>query len=144
MTIPTYQQARLQTVAFRGVRGAVNGVLEPHGLNTAQWIILGVLGERPGELRITDVATHLRVEDPLVTNLVRSLVNSGLVKSNPHRRDKRARVLELTAKGGQLVAKVEPELAAALAPIEACASPADWRTYFATLEKIIAATSPDD
>lgn len=143
MDRPTFQQAWLQTVAYRGIRDVVGGALAEHGINTSQWIILGLLDGRPGRLRVTDLARDLRVEDPLVTNLVRALTENELVKSTPHRRDKRARVLALTTKGHELVTKVEPALAAALAPIEACASPADWNTYYATLEKIVTATDSD-
>ncbi len=141
MERPTYQQAWLQTVAYRGIRDVVGSALKAHGINTAQWIILGLLGGGSERLRITDLARQLRVEDPLVTNLVRALVTAELVKSSPHRRDKRARVLELTTKGKKLIENVEPKLAKALAPVEACASPADWETYFAVLEDIIAATA---
>lgn len=144
MNRPTYNQALLQTVGYRSIRSVVNSVLEKYGLNTAQWVILGLVSEKPNKLRVTDAARELRVEDPLVTNLVQALVASDLVKSTSHKRDKRAKVLALTTSGEHLVTDIEPELTKALAPIEACASPADWETYFATLEKIITATGPDN
>lgn len=144
MNRPTFEQALLQTVAYRGIRETVGKVLDSYDLNVAQWIILGLLSRSSGQLRITDIAHQLRVEDPLVTNLLRPLVGNGLVASTPHRSDKRARVLSLTPKGDKLITKIEPELAKRLASVEACASPADWETYFATLEKIVAATSDDE
>lgn len=135
--IPIFKKALLQQSTYKVVKSLVDEVLEPHGLNTTQWMILSLVGKKPSKLRVKDIADLLKVEGAFVTNLVHKLDDAGWLKSKTHHSDSRARILLLTAKGRELLRKIEPELEDQLKPLEVGLSAKDLQTYFKVLGAFI-------
>lgn len=140
--LPTYKQALLQTVAYRNIQTEVNSVLQKYDLNTTQWIILGFVHDCPTVLRVTDIAELLQVEGPFITSLVRKLAHKSYVRLRAHPKDSRARLLELTNEGTQLVPEVEKELSAHLSKLIHGFPPEDLTKYFQILERLISNIEP--
>jgi DNA-binding MarR family transcriptional regulator len=133
-TLSTYQKSMRQMAAYRMLRARVNDVLASYGLNTTEWIILGLIYDHPNQLRVTDIARQIGVEGPLITKLVNELVKRAYLQSTPAKHDARARVFSLTPDSQKLVPKAERELATHLKILEKNLSEADLAAYFATLQ----------
>lgn len=89
------------------------------GLTTQQWmILLYVQGDKnipyseerfqDGGILASDIAEALNVSRPNITNLLQVLSDKGLIKQDKDPRDKRRKVLILTRKGEEAIAKVNP------------------------------------
>ena len=89
-------------------RVAVDRALKDIGLTHADYLVLGSLSEfirtgaQPSQRELADFAS---LEVMYVSKLVRGLERSGLVRRADHPDDPRAFQLELTARGGDLVAR---------------------------------------
>lgn len=132
--LPTYRKAILQVVAYRRLQATVGEVLAKFHLSTTQWIVLGLIHDSAGGLRVTDIAKALRVELPLITTITRSLTARHLMTSSRHARDKRAKVFTLTDDGRQKVAEVEQRLQDRFEKFEYGADEQEVSTYFRLLE----------
>jgi DNA-binding MarR family transcriptional regulator len=139
--LTTYQQARLQVVAYRVIQAIVGEVLAPYSLNTSQWVTIGYLSDVPEGLRVSAIADLLRVETPLVTALTQSLQKNGMITSETDERDKRAKLLRLTDKGREVVKEIEPILTERLDALDAGLTPEDVRTYFTVLQRVVEASA---
>jgi DNA-binding MarR family transcriptional regulator len=133
---PSYKKANLQFVAYRRIQTMVSSLLARFHLNTTQWIMLGLVNEAPTGLRVTDMAKVLQVEMPLITTTAHSLIASGLMHSQAHIRDKRAKMLTLTPKGEEYLGRVESFLSANMQKLEEGVDPSDMKLYFKMLQKI--------
>lgn len=131
--LPTYKKAMIQVAAYRRIRNAVNAVLNHFDLNATEWMILGVLYESATGMRITDIASVVDVEVPLVTRLSRALLKNGLIQAVPARRDRREKPLSLTQRGQRVISEVEQALTNSNRQLEAGLSKQDVSAYFATL-----------
>ncbi len=89
---------------FTRIISAVARTLQEHDLSVAQLALLYALDERT-DLRIGDVANELAVSLPTASRLVDDLVRQKLVDRKEDPTDRRARVLNLAAKGRAFVAK---------------------------------------
>jgi DNA-binding MarR family transcriptional regulator len=70
------------------------------GLNPTQAQILSLLRRRATEgLRLQEIAAHLAVKPPTVSDSVAALVEKGLVEKKPHLEDARSVAVVLTARG---------------------------------------------
>ena len=134
--LPSYKKANLQMVAYRRIQTAVSTLLKRFHLNTTQWIMLGLMSESKNGLRVTDMARALQVEMPLITTTAQSLISAGLMNSEAHSRDKRAKMLMLTPKGKERVSEVEAYLRNGLEKIEKDVDPKELNVYFKMLQKI--------
>src|SRR4051794_32235668 len=82
-------------------QAAQRDALKPHGLTHVQFVLLASLTwlNAEGPVSQKQLADHA-VTDPMMTSQVlRSLEAIDLVRRHPHPDDKRARSLEVTAKG---------------------------------------------
>lgn len=140
--LPTYKQALLEMVSYRNIRARVNQVLEIHQLNSTQWIILGLVGDHPNQMRVTDIARIIQVEGTFITNLVAELVKMGYVKLEKHPNDKRAKILGLTPDIMSKMQVIEQELTKQLGTFDAGTSPEERQLYFKVLESFISYTTP--
>lgn len=75
--------------------------LTAHGVARSEWRVLAVLREF-GELGVVDLADAALSPQPTVTHAVRRLEQRGLVTRRPGARDKRQRVVSLTASGRRI------------------------------------------
>lgn len=134
--LPSYKKANVQLVAYRHIQMAVSSLLMRFHLTTTQWIMLGLVHETPGGLRVTDIARALQVEMPLITTTARGMIAAGLLQATAHARDKRAKVLTLTNAGEAKFEQAESFLDSRMAGLEKGVEPQDMRRYFTMLQQI--------
>lgn len=139
----TYQQALLQTVAYRSVRSVVNNCLGKYGLNVSQWIVLGMVKDEPTRLRVTDIAAALRVEGAFITSVASKLADAGYLQFVDHPQDSRARLLKLTPAGRRLITKVEPQLDKRLKHLVRGLSSQELKSYFKVVEALVENTAAE-
>lgn len=137
-SMPAYEKARLQTVAFKHVRETVSATLKSFALNTTQWMVLGILNEAESSQKISTIAQNLQVEVPLITTLTQPLVASGFIEQHADARDRRSKPLSLTEAGIGLLQKIESRLASELQLLEAGIAEDSLEQYFHTLRQLIA------
>jgi DNA-binding MarR family transcriptional regulator len=77
------------------------------GLNPTQGQILVLLYQRPGGLRVSEIAEELMVSAPTVSDSVRVLANKAYVNKAKVAEDGRAVMLRLTTKGHKLVERLD-------------------------------------
>ena len=85
-----------------------------HGLTGTEFAILEVLYHR-GPLLLGEVQRKILVSSGGITYLVDRLEKRGLVERRPCAEDRRARYAALTAEGEQLIGRIFPEHAEAVA-----------------------------
>ena len=140
MTQSLYRDGALQVKAYRLLQAQVYGFLEDFGLNPTQWFVLGYLQEHKKGVRLTEIATLLSVETPLITMMADKLEEQGLVKRTTHPTDGRAKLLILTPKGSALLPKIEQQVREGLNRILQGLSQSELQTYQKVLKTIIANT----
>jgi DNA-binding MarR family transcriptional regulator len=103
--------------AFRGLirtLGLIERVMQPYfaqfGISGAQWGVLRTLhrAEQEGSagLRLTDLSERLLIRPPSVTGVIDRLERAGLVMRSSVKEDLRAKKVELTAQGRELLGRV--------------------------------------
>jgi DNA-binding MarR family transcriptional regulator len=93
--------------ASRRVSQIYDQHLEPFGLTVTQYSLLGHLAAFEG-VSIGELAEKLVMDPTTLTRNLRPLQRQGLVVVKPDRRDRRARSLQLTAKGRKVFEKAKP------------------------------------
>lgn len=89
----------------------VDEVLKPTGLTFARYELLTLLSfSRNGSLPMAKASARLQVHPTSVTNAVDRLETAGLVRRAPHPSDRRATLVEITARGRELAAAATTEL----------------------------------
>src|ERR1700722_4461920 len=89
----------------------INAALAPLGLTHVQFILLGCTwwlnqqGTVPNQLA---VASFAGADPKMASEVLRKLESSGLVKRSPDGNDGRAKVLEVTGEGAELLSKAIP------------------------------------
>jgi DNA-binding MarR family transcriptional regulator len=101
--------------AFRGVarqlRHQTQQTLAPWDVTPSQARALGVL-TRHGSMRLGALSEHLRIAPRSATEVVDALEEAGLVERHPDPCDRRATLVTLTARGGQVDAGIRAARAA--------------------------------
>ncbi|GHG20761.1 MULTISPECIES: MarR family winged helix-turn-helix transcriptional regulator [Amycolatopsis] len=115
----------LQQAAHRLRVAADRRCLAAAGITTAQ---LGALfAVREGGLTQRDLAARLGQRESAVTAMVTRLVEARLVAKQPHPREHRAVVLQLTAAGEEALTRVAPEIEEFNAQLRAVLGEAGFR-----------------
>lgn len=72
-----------------------------HGLSQTRFLILILIDRDPNVtgLTATELAAHLDVSKPVVSNTVQALLREGLLEATPHERDQRSRRFRLSPAG---------------------------------------------
>jgi DNA-binding MarR family transcriptional regulator len=96
-------------IVFNAVRNHFRMVESKAGVSGAQVWALGVLAERPG-IGVSELARAMRVHQSTASNLLRVLVDGGLVSSRRTEADRRAVELFLTPRGRRVLAKAPQPL----------------------------------
>lgn len=99
----------LEQLAFALVSVTSRALSEQGGqlqLTFQQWRALVVLGVATAPLRISDIARRIGASGPSTSRIVQRLQNHGLVEAATDRRDGRAVVVTMTAKGSAVRAAV--------------------------------------
>jgi DNA-binding MarR family transcriptional regulator len=95
------------------MRADIRRSVASRGLNPAQDAILRLLLARPAGLRVRDLAGHLGVRQPTVTDSVIALERKGLVRRQSDPADARATIVKVTSDAVAQPAAAVPSLAAA-------------------------------
>jgi DNA-binding MarR family transcriptional regulator len=101
--------------AFRAVsrqlRHQTQQALAPWDVTPSQARALGVLA-RHGPVRLGSLSEHLRIAPRSATEVVDDLATVGLVERHPDPADRRATLVALTARGGELATGIRAARAA--------------------------------
>lgn len=100
-----FNQYRLM---YRPFINLVNMQLEKYQLYSSQWAVLRLLMDK-GPHTFVDIANFMFIEKPSVTRLVQKLVELGYVETVAGR-DKREKLVQLTAYGEGLVQEIQAHL----------------------------------
>lgn len=87
------------------VKAHFQAVEQASGLGGAQVWALATIAQQPG-LGVGDLARRLSVRQPTASNLLKSLVDAGLVRTTKDTLDRRLSHLHITPSGRQRLAKV--------------------------------------
>ena len=88
----------------------INAGLRPFDLTHAQFVLLASLtwlvvgAEKP--LTQAELASHAKMDVMMVSNVLRTLEEKGLIARTPHPLDTRAKSLTVTSKGRELASQV--------------------------------------
>lgn len=137
MNLDTYVTGAVQTKAYRLLRDRVYGVLLQYDLTPTHWAMLGMALEARDGVRQVDVAKQLHVKAPMVTMLVRTLLEKDLVQSVTNQFDARAKLLAITPTGRKFIKAVETDMSAMLGQLLIGLTEADMQTYHKVLTTII-------
>ena len=110
--------------AARALARRFDNALRPLGLTNGQFSLIMSLN-RPQAPTIGAVASLLAMDRTTLTAALKPLQRRGLIKITADRRDHRARLLELTPKGRQLLARAVPVWTITHAAVEASLSPGE-------------------
>ena len=100
-----FNQYRLM---YRPFINLVNMQLEKYQLYSSQWALLRLLMDK-GPHTFVDIANFMFIEKPSVTRLVQKLLELGYVETVAGR-DKREKLVQLTAYGAGLVQEIQAHL----------------------------------
>ena len=89
----------------RRLRHTTHEIVTPLGVTPGQARALGVL-RRHGEMRLSEVAHHLRIAPRSGTEVIDGLEELGLVARSPDPADRRAVLVALTDAGAELAAAI--------------------------------------
>lgn len=87
--------------------------VEAEGLTTQQWAVLGALSrdEAEGGMSVGDLARYLKVSRQNLSGLVSRMERDGHVKTAPDSRDRRSRLVTMTASGQHVwVVEAQPKI----------------------------------
>jgi DNA-binding MarR family transcriptional regulator len=133
---------RLETELWNRVEARVRAV---HGLGLAPLEVMRVVHGAPG-CRVLDVARALSITVGGASKVVDRVEASGWCRRLPHPRDGRSNVLQLTARGEQLLGEANTTAADALALYLGAGAPAsDLEQFSRTINRLrqhLDATSP--
>jgi DNA-binding MarR family transcriptional regulator len=97
--------------AARRLRHLTHDTVVPFGITPGQARALSVL-RRHGEMRLSDLADHLRIVPRSTTEVIDALQAQGLVERSPDPADRRATLVTLTAAGTSIAEGVRAARAA--------------------------------
>jgi DNA-binding MarR family transcriptional regulator len=99
------------TVSDRLFRNKIGECLSEFELTPTEWLLLEMVN-RSGKSGLTmgQIAERMAVSLPQVTALIKTSVNSNLVKQDVPEYDKRSRVLKCTKKGAATAEKINQTL----------------------------------
>lgn len=132
--------------AFLRASGLMRGKLDSYfarfGVSAAQWGVLRALQRAEAEGReglcLKDLGQYLLVRPPSVTSLIDRLERTGWVTRKTASGDRRAKLVQLTAAGRQLLARVLEHHPAQIRALMGGLSPAEQRELQRLLERLSA------
>ncbi|GAA0824022.1 MarR family winged helix-turn-helix transcriptional regulator [Colwellia asteriadis] len=104
----TFTEIVLETFKLSGLL-AVEGdkLTEEHGLSSARWKILGSLARASTPLTVPQIARSMGQSRQAVQRLVDIMCKDGLLHFLDNPNHKRAKLVNLTAKGNDILGKME-------------------------------------
>lgn len=93
---------------YRPFINQINVKLEQHGLFSSQWGLLRLLIDK-GPLSFGEIANNLFIEKPSATKLIQKLMELEFIEVSMGK-DKREKIVHLTAYGKKLVDEIHSEI----------------------------------
>ena len=113
------------------------------GISPSQYNILRILrGARPKAARISDIADRMVTRDPDVTRLVDRLIKQGLARRERDSDDRRVVLVEITAAGLALLARLDGPAGESTDAAMAGLKPQQLRTLDTLLNEVRAGIRP--
>lgn len=97
--------AELLFFAYRDFTGDPDAVLEEYGFGRAHHRVLHFVNRNPG-LRVANLLDILKITKQSLARVLKQLIDEGFVVQRAGEKDRRARLLYLTAKGQRLAEKL--------------------------------------
>jgi DNA-binding MarR family transcriptional regulator len=113
-----------------------------HGASLARTKLLLCLQKR-GPVRATDIAEYFSHSPRTVTEAIDGLERDGLVERKPDPSDRRAKLVQITPKGVEAVARTEPLRRQIIEQSFGTLLPAERKSLDAVLEKLSRALPPE-
>jgi len=132
---------RLLLQAREAVMAHTRPSLREHQLSDQQWRVLRVLGEH-GAVETGRVAREAFLLGPSLTGVLARMERDGLVVRSRDPNDQRRSVVEATAQGRKLVAKLSTSIEAHYAWMEQSLGKAKLGTLYGLLDELIALEQP--
>lgn len=139
--MPGYLIRRLQQLAVAEFSARVAGA--GFDLTPVQFAALAVVADHPGIDQAT-LAQHISYDRATIGGVTGRLCEKGLLKRQINPKDKRARLLELTAEGRETLAQITPTVREAQNGILAALPESERATFTAMLRKLTDGTQPED
>lgn len=132
---------RLLLQAREAVMAHTRPSLREHQLSDQQWRVLRVLGEH-GAVETGRVAREAFLLGPSLTGVLARMERDGLVARSRDPHDQRRSVVEATAQGRKLVAKLSTSIEAHYAWMEQSLGKAKLGALYGLLDELIALEQP--
>lgn len=107
--LTTYETGIIQAKAYRALRITMTTALKKYNLSMSEWSLLGTIYEKRN-VKYSELADLLEVKAPLITKIMESLLDKGLVESEQDKDDKRSKFLVPTKKAYDLVPVIEKDV----------------------------------
>ncbi len=135
--LKTYQVGVIQSAAMRAIKKHKDECLQPYGLTSMQWVIIGsILDAGRKGTRITDLAKMLDATMAFLTNSVNLLESKGILERIENRDDSRSRMVRVTESFVPTCDTIERELRKNLRDsIYSRLTPLELHTYIRVLYK---------
>ncbi len=131
-----YSTGLLQGKAYSRMHTLLSHTLSRFGISVPEWKLLGQLHEND-KIRLSEIASLLSYDPPMVTKLVKGLEKKGLLKRISDKNDERAKTVIVSVKGNQLILEIEPEVKKTMANILKGVNREDLITYIKVLGLIV-------
>ena len=105
--IYSYQASILHARAYRNLKQHKNAILKRHGLSMMQWMVLGLINDAKGGVRISDIAEQLDTTQAFATTTVNILEARDFVTRTADEKDKRAKFVKIKPDHRRLVNEIE-------------------------------------
>ncbi len=99
----------LQWQGYRTLRAFHTPILAKYHITRTEWKLLGIVSAE-GELRVTEIAERLGVRIPLVTRMIKTLLEEKNIIIRQHPQDRRVKCIDVTAKGKKKLAQIEKDV----------------------------------
>ncbi|MTJ79942.1 MAG: MarR family transcriptional regulator [Telmatospirillum sp.] len=136
------QGIELLYFAYRGFTEEPDAILAQYGFGRAHHRVIYFVGRRPG-ITVSDLLSTLRITKQSLSRVLSQLVSDGFIVQRPGPRDRRQRLLELTAKGVELERLLTEKQRARIANAYRAAGPEAVQGFRKVMEGLISLSTPD-
>lgn len=96
-----HQAIEMLFLASRDLTAEPDAALSRHGFGRAHHRVIYFVGRHP-RINVSDLLAILKITKQSLSRVLSQLIEQGFIEQHPGRRDRRQRLLELTAKGVEL------------------------------------------
>lgn len=131
-----YEACLLHSRAERVLKAIVGNHLKKYSLTRMEWIVLSTLNNfgKPKRMSMSELSKILDINLSQTTILIGRLSRQKLVEQRTSTKDKRTKILKITAKGSALIVEVEETMRGAMREWLSDVPRQQLKTYMATLQ----------